>query len=98
MGKVVGDFGAALSSTLTYIGLKLGLFTALRDAGSVTPEDLARRTGFSERYLREWLLNQASGGYVAYDPSTGRYHLPPEQAAALTDESSPFFVGGGFYG
>ena len=97
VGKVVGDFGAAPSSMLTYMGQKLGLYTALRDAGSVTSEELAKRTGLSERYLREWLLNQASGGYVGYDPATGRYHLPAEQAVALTDETSPFFVGGGFY-
>jgi len=97
VGKVVGDFGAALSSVLVYMGQKLGLYVALRDAGAVTPEALAAKTGLTERYVREWLLNQASGGYVAYDPATGRYHLPAEQAVALTDESSPFFVGGGFY-
>jgi len=97
LGKVISDFGAALSTTLTYIGQKLGLYTSLRDAGPSTPVELAKRTGLSERYLREWLLNQAAGGYVAYDPASGRYHLPPEQAAALTDEASPFFIGGGFY-
>ena len=97
VGKVVGDFGAALSTVLTYIGQKLGLYAALRDIGPATSEELAKRTGLSERYVREWLLNQATGGYVAYDPATGRYVLPPEQAVALTDETSPFFVGGGFY-
>ena len=97
VGQVINDFGAALSSILAYMGQKLGLYAALRDAGSVTPEELARRTGLSERYLREWLLNQAAGGYVGYDAATGRYHLPAEQAVALTDEASPFFVGGGFY-
>ena len=44
-----------------------------------------------------WLVNQAASGYVTYDPETQRYQLPPEQAVALTDETSPFFVGGGFY-
>ena len=37
------------------------------------------------------------GGYVAYDAASGRFHLPPEQATALADEESPFYVGGGFY-
>ena len=97
VGKVVGDFGATLSSILAYMGQKLGLYTALREAGAVTPEALAKRTGLTERYVREWLLNQAAGGYLAYDPATGRYYLPPEQAVALTDDASPFFVGGGFY-
>ncbi|HEV7892296.1 MAG TPA: methyltransferase domain-containing protein [Pyrinomonadaceae bacterium] len=97
IGKVVGDFGAALSSTLVYIGQRLGLYKALAEAGPSTPAELAERTGTVERYVREWLINQATGGYVAYDPASGRFHLPPEQAVALADEESPFYVGGGFY-
>ncbi|HYY97069.1 MAG TPA: class I SAM-dependent methyltransferase [Pyrinomonadaceae bacterium] len=97
MGKVVGDFGAALSSTLVYIGQRLGLYKALAEAGPSTPAELAERTGTVERYVREWLINQAAGGYVAYDAASGRFHLPPEQAVALSDEESPFYVGGGFY-
>ncbi|MGI8784596.1 MAG: methyltransferase domain-containing protein [Acidobacteriota bacterium] len=97
MGKVVGDFGAALSSSLAYIGQKLGLYKAMAGAGPVTAAELAERTGTVERYVREWLINQAAGGYVEYEPTTGKYVLPPEQAVALTDEASPFFVGGGFY-
>ena len=95
--KVIGDFGASLSSALVYIGLKLGLYKAMAGAGPLTPFELAQRTGMVERYIREWLINQAAGGYLEYDAQTGRYTLPPEQAAALTDETSPFYVGGGFY-
>ena len=97
LGKVVGDFGAALSSSLVYIGQKLGLYKALAEAGPLTPSELAQRTKTVERYAREWLLNQAASGYVEYDATSGKYSLSPEQAAALTDEESPFFVGGGFY-
>ena len=97
LGKVVGDFGAALSSSLAYIGQKLGLYKALASAGSVTPAELATATSTNERYVREWLINQAAGGYVEYDAASARYSLSPEQAMALTDESSPFYVGGGFY-
>src|ERR1051325_5307976 len=97
LGQVVGDFGAALSASLAYLGQKLGLYKAMAGAGPLTPAELAERTGTLERYVREWLINQASGGYVDYDPSSGKYTLPPEQAVALTDEGSPFFVGGGFY-
>jgi SAM-dependent methyltransferase len=97
LGKVVGDFGASLSSALVYIGQKLGLYKALADGGPATPAELAQRTNTNERYVREWLINQAAGGYVEYDAATGRYHLPPEQAVALADEHSPFYVGGGFF-
>ncbi len=97
LGKVVGDFGASLSSVLGYIGHKLGLYAALAASDGMTPVELAAKTGTTERYVREWLLNQASGEYVHYDPATGKYSMLPEQAVALTDENSPFYIGGGFY-
>lgn len=97
LGKVVNDFGAALSSTLGYIGIKLGLYEALAESDGMTSAELAEKTNTTERYVREWLLNQASGGYVEYDKETQKYWLSPEQKIALTDETSPFYVGGGFY-
>ena len=97
LGKVVGDFGAALSSSLVYIGQKLGLYKALAEAGPSTSAQLAEKTSTNERYVREWLVNQAASGYVDYDKDTGRYSLAPEQAVALTDDNSPFYIGGGFY-
>lgn len=97
LGRVVGDFGAALSMPLAYIGSKLGLYRALAEIGPATPAELAAHTGTVERYVREWLINQAASGYVEYDPATARYSMSPEQALALTDETSPAYVGGGFY-
>ena len=97
LGKVVGDFGASLGSSLAYLGQKLGLYKALADGGPLTPTELAEKTNTHERYVREWLINQAAGGYVDYDQASGKYSLAPEQAVALTDETSPFYVGGGFF-
>ena len=45
LGKVVGDFGASLSSTLVYIGLKLGLYQAM--AGGFTQFRRATETPFN---------------------------------------------------
>jgi 2-polyprenyl-3-methyl-5-hydroxy-6-metoxy-1,4-benzoquinol methylase len=97
LGKVIGDFGASLSSSLVYIGQKLGLYKAMAASGPLTPAELAEKTNTNERYVREWLVNQAAGGYAEYDAASGRYTLSPEQAVALTDEQSPFYVGGGFF-
>ena len=93
--KVVGDMGAAFSTALIGIGEKLGLYKALAEAPA-TPAELAERTGTHERYVREWLNNQAAGGYVEYDAAAKRYHLTPEQAAAFADETSPAYMPGGF--
>jgi SAM-dependent methyltransferase len=97
LGQVVGDIGAALSSSLAYIGQKLGLYKALATGGPQTPAELAAKTSTNERYVREWLINQGASGYVDYDAASGRFSLAPEQAMALTDENSPFYVGGGFH-
>jgi 2-polyprenyl-3-methyl-5-hydroxy-6-metoxy-1,4-benzoquinol methylase len=97
MGKVVGDVGAAMSAALVVIGDKLGLYKAMAEAGAVTPSDLARLTGTTERYLREWLNAQAASGYVEYEAATGRFSLSPEQAFALADDTSPASVPGLFH-
>jgi 2-polyprenyl-3-methyl-5-hydroxy-6-metoxy-1,4-benzoquinol methylase len=97
LGKVVGDVGAAMSAALVVIGDKLGLYRAMAEAGPVTPSDLASLTGTAERYVREWLNAQAAGGYVTYDAASGRFSLPPEQAFALADDTSPASVPGLFH-
>lgn len=92
VGQVVGDLAAAYSGVMVNIGHKLGLYRAMADAGPITPAALAARTGTHERYVREWLSNQAAGGYVTYDPATATYELPPEQAFVLATPESPVFV------
>jgi Rv2258c-like winged HTH domain len=62
----------------------------------VTSEELANSTGTSERYIREWLANQAAGGYLTYDSETQRYTLPYEHAQVLANENSPVYAIGGF--
>jgi SAM-dependent methyltransferase len=96
LAKAVNDFGAAVSAALVVIGDKLGLYKAMAGAPPMNSMELAARTGTSERYVREWLVNQAASGYVEYDSSTDKYSLPIEHAAALADDQSLFFVGGGF--
>jgi SAM-dependent methyltransferase len=96
MGKMLNDMGAAMSGALILVGDKLGLYRAMSGAGPIGSHELARRTGTTERYVREWLAAQAASGYVSYDPQTKRYTLEPEQAAVFADESSPVFMAGAY--
>jgi hypothetical protein len=96
VGQAVVDMGAAISGLLLHIGDRLGLYKAMAGAGPITPSTLAARTGTAERYVREWLGNQAPGGYVVYDSVDGTFELPPEQAMVLADEDSPVFLAGAF--
>jgi SAM-dependent methyltransferase len=92
MGQAVTDMGAIISAPLFVIGEKLGLYKAMANAGPLTSEEVAERSGAAERNVREWLRNQAAGGYIAYDPDSDRYTLPDEHALALADEDSPFYI------
>jgi SAM-dependent methyltransferase len=94
--RAVEEAGAALNCALVVMGDRLGYYRSLADNGPSTPAELAERTNTDEHYAREWLNAQAAGSFVSYDAPTGRYHLPPEQAVALADETSPAFVGGLF--
>ncbi|CAM2960097.1 methyltransferase domain-containing protein [Saccharomonospora xinjiangensis] len=79
-----------------YLGMKLGLYAALRDAPARAGE-LAERTGIAARYAREWLEQQAAAGFLDVDTegeeeAQRRYTLPSGHAEALLDDTSPFAV------
>ena len=94
IGKAVADIAAAESAPLMYLGDKLGLYRAMAGAGPITSQELADRTDTHERYVREWLNNQAAGGIVEYHAADGTYELSDEAALLWVDESSPAFLAG----
>lgn len=93
MGKLVGDMGGAAMMASVIVGEELGLYRAMADSVPITPEELAAKTGYNARLLREWLSAQAAAGYMEH--VAGRFRLPPEQALALAVEDSPVYVAGG---
>jgi SAM-dependent methyltransferase len=63
VGRAVTDMGAAISGLLLHLGDRLGLYKAMAGAGPISSSTLAERTGTRERYVREWLGNQAAGAF-----------------------------------
>lgn len=98
LGKMVTELGAAVTGASVILGDQLGLYKALAEGGSLTSDELAKRTGTAERYVREWLANQAASGYISYDAATKTFHLTPEQAMVFAQADSPALMTGGFYG
>jgi 2-polyprenyl-3-methyl-5-hydroxy-6-metoxy-1,4-benzoquinol methylase len=96
IGKVLTDLGAAFSGVLVNVGRRLGLYQAMVQVGPCTSVALGAATGIRERYVREWLANQAAGGYVTYDGEKQTYTLPPAQAMVLALEESPTFMAPAF--
>jgi SAM-dependent methyltransferase len=96
IGQMVSDLGGASSVAMVRIGDKLGLYKALHAKGAMTAIELAAAVGAHERYLREWLANQAASNYLSYDPVTRKFALSEEQAMIFAAEDSPVYMLGGF--
>ncbi len=84
----------AVHDVLTiYLGEKLGFYDDLAQHGPSTPSELGKRTGTHERYVREWLEQQATAEILGCeDPAAPaadrRFFLPPAAAEVLTERDS----------
>lgn len=84
-------FGAAVEAWdvfAVYLGDRLGLYRALAERGPATSAEVAQALGLNERYVREWLEQQATSGILEVELDTRRYALPPGHDEALVDDSS----------
>ena len=78
--RLFGSVLAALDLQAVYLGDRLGYYRALAE-GALTSTELAARTGTDERYVREWLEQQAVTGILVTDDRVAdalarRYMLP----------------------
>jgi 2-polyprenyl-3-methyl-5-hydroxy-6-metoxy-1,4-benzoquinol methylase len=96
IGQMLSDLGGAASVALVRIGDALGLYKTLHERGAMSVAELAAAAGVNQRYLREWLSQQAASNYLAYDPATQKFTLPPEQAMVFAIEDSPVYMIGAF--
>jgi len=87
-GKVMSIYAGAMLNYMIDIGHRTGLL-ATAAQGPGTSEELAARSGLTERYVREWLGAMVTGGIFEYDPATKTYSLPPAEAAVLTGGPLP---------
>jgi len=85
--RLFGLYTSGILTLLVQIGYKTGVFEAAA-TGPGTSEEIARRAGLDERYVREWLAAMATGGIVEYDAASRRFTLPAEHAVCLTGTSS----------
>ncbi len=90
-------FGAVLGMSdlyMVYIGNRLGFYGALADHGPATAAELADATNTHERYVREWLEQQAVSGIlgVSGGESDRRYSLPEGHAEVLAEPDNPNYL------
>lgn len=82
----------AMELGAVYLGVRLGLYAALVRMKSATAGELAATTGTHERYVREWLEQQAVAGMLdatAHDDGAARrYSVPAGHDEVLLDADS----------
>ena len=87
----------ALELAAIHVGDRLGFYRSLAEDGVATPSELATRTGTAERYVREWLEQQAVAGLLSVDDARAeaderRYSLPAEHREVLVEQEDVNFL------
>src|SRR5207237_10228169 len=88
IGIAFGAVGGVVTAGMIHLGNKLGLYRALAGAGPLTSAQLATRAGAAERFVREWLLQQAASGIVE-SCGDDTFELGPESAMVFADANNP---------
>src|SRR5690606_8354135 len=88
-GQVAAVITGGATTAMMVLGDRLGLYAALARTSPTTSAELAAETGTDERYVREWLAQQAAVGFVTHDATDGTFAFPPEHAAVLATDDSP---------
>jgi hypothetical protein len=85
-GRLFEAMLGAMDLLAIHLGDRLGCYRLLAEGGALTSAELAERAGADERYLREWLEQQAVTGILtADDGAPRRFRLSPGHAEVLTD-------------
>ena len=95
------DRFVGIASGATTIGLlaaadRSGLLGYLGQEGGGTVDEIAEGARLESRYIQEILSGLAAAGVVDYDAETQRFDLSPEHALFVSDQASPYFMGGWF--
>jgi hypothetical protein len=75
IGQMLSDLGGASSVAMVRIGDAWALQGASYQ-GAMTARELAAAVGANERYLREWLANQAASNYLSMILPRGNSRFP----------------------
>jgi SAM-dependent methyltransferase len=93
---LIASLGGFHRTWLVYLGLELGLFRHLRDAGAtgLAPADLAKAAGCNVEAVEVWAWAADAHEVAAFEG--GRLTLSDDIAAVLLDDTRPEFLGGQF--
>lgn len=86
--KCMTAINGSLTCLCMTLGHKLGLYATLKSLGQSSSSGLAAAAGLSERWVREWLYQQAAAGFISTDPRAATYWLNDVQTDLLVEAAS----------
>jgi SAM-dependent methyltransferase len=93
--ELAQSLGGFYRSWVIYLGLELGLFSAIHAAADgITLDELASLTGCHQPALDAWSRAAHASDLIEHDGTKMR--LDPEVAVVLLDDSRPEYLGGQF--
>lgn len=98
--QVFSKLEGAFTAGMIHLGDRLGLYAALADTdGPITSTELADATDLQERWVREWLHNQAAAQLIELTTGDGldRFAMSGEARAVLASPDHPAFGMGMFH-
>jgi SAM-dependent methyltransferase len=98
--KLFNVLGGAMTSSLIALGDTLNIYKTMKELGKLSCAELADACKLSERFVREWLHQQACAGVISTNSDATAFWLDDAQQAVLANEhgsdASPLFMGGLF--
>jgi 2-polyprenyl-3-methyl-5-hydroxy-6-metoxy-1,4-benzoquinol methylase len=92
--RIAGTLNGTMTAVMIHLGDRMGFYRALADGGPRSSRQLADELSLDERWVREWLHQQAAAGILQHEG--GSFFLDEESALLLSDENHPAFLGGMF--
>jgi 2-polyprenyl-3-methyl-5-hydroxy-6-metoxy-1,4-benzoquinol methylase len=90
--RLIAHKTGELASLMLHLGLRLGLFEAMRGRSAVSVDALARTSGLHRRWVLEWLRQQTASGVIEYVDEE-RFRLTDEMAELLLDDAYTGYLG-----
>ncbi|MFQ5838552.1 MAG: class I SAM-dependent methyltransferase [Thermoplasmata archaeon] len=94
-GKVLASYAGYMNTWTIELGLRMGLFEAIKEKPGISVRDLAEALDYDQLYTMVWCNAAYSGGFL--EESDGGFVLAPHMDEILLDKAFPMWAGGTAY-
>ncbi|GMH37504.1 hypothetical protein BSKO_05377 [Bryopsis sp. KO-2023] len=87
--RMAAYISGGLTCNMVCLGDDLGIYAGMKALGKATSQKLADRLNLSERWVREWLYQQAAARLITTDADAHEFWMTKVQEDILVNENGP---------